>query len=229
MLEIIYHTASIKKDTKTFLELLKTDVETIELDFVLTKDFVPIWTHKKRINFKCIGNIESKNKLLKNYLTLKDIIKLNNSKKKLLLDFKYINKKILNEKNIKKILSDINQNDNIMIQSINIDFIKYLMIINDYKNIKKGLIINYFTSYFINEKNIVGIKNIDFISLASELWEVKGGSFLKKSEKLFPKAKKYAWTWDAIYKEHMVRLENYKNKKADGIITSTPEKVKNII
>ena len=229
MIDIIYHTASTKKDYDNFHKLLNEDINTIELDFVLTKDLVPIWSHNKRVKMNSINSINSDNKLLKKYLTLSDILDITNYKKELLLDFKYIDKKIIGNSSFDKTLDYIARQDNIMIQSTNKDLIKYIIENKEYSSLKKGLIINYFTSYFFNHNNIGPLENIDFISLASELWELKRRNFLNECNICFPKAKKYAWIWDALYKETPKKLNNFIEKGADGIITNKPEEVKRLI
>ena len=229
MIDIIYHTASTKKDYDNFHKLLNEDINTIELDFVLTKDLVPIWSHNKKVKMISINSINSNDELLRKYLTLSDIFDITNHKKELLLDFKYIDKKILDNSSFDKILDYITSQDNCMIQSVNKDLIKYLIEKNGYNSIRKGLIINYFSSYYYNQNNIGSLENVDFISLASELWEIKRGNFLNNCNYFFPNAKKYAWVWDVLYKETPKKLSNFIEKGADGIITNKPEEVKRLI
>ena len=64
--------------------------------------------------------------------------------------------------------------------------------------------------------------------LASELyeWPIVGEDY-KLYRDLFLNSKQYAWTWDLVYKETDKRLNNYIDKKVDGIITLAPELILN--
>lgn len=224
MPEIIYHTANETNNEKNYLNILDKDTDYIELDIVFTKDLEPIWTH----DMLPTKLLNSDNNQLKNNLSLYDIIDLTGYKKELLLDFKYIDNSIIREEKLKKVLDYINEYDEVMIQSTNKDFINYL-ITKKYPNINKGLIINYFSSFGINKNNIGNLKNVDFISLASEIWELYRGDFLNKTKQIFPNSKKYAWTWEMLYDESTKRLQNYIDKSADAIITNKIDEVKRLI
>ena len=44
-MEIILHTADISKNMKSLNSALSSNVNAVELDFVMTKDGIPVWTH----------------------------------------------------------------------------------------------------------------------------------------------------------------------------------------
>lgn len=218
-MEIIYHTADINKDITSLKTVLDSGIETVELDFVMTRDGIPIWAH----NMFPTSLLNSKN-IKNDQLTLFDILDINNHRCKLMLDFKLIPKHILNSSNFSKLLELLNKYDELQIQSLDLSFLKKLKEGN-YSNIEIGFIINVLTKWHID--NIKKLQNLDFMSISSELWEEKNGAFIEKSKELYANIKKYAWTW-ATRIEDEYRIDNFINKKADGIITGVPAYVKTL-
>lgn len=229
-MEVIAHTAIIKKDKEGLTALLENNLYTkIELDFVLTKDYIPVWSHDTKIDGL---NIKDKSaKELKFLLTLDEVLEIVNNKKKLLIEIKFPRKdKEFNCKMI-EILKKINNIKDIQIQSFDPIFITELLKHRElFPDIEIGLIINFFKTFNYRKKDITKLKDIDFISLSSELFEfpIVGKDYLIY-RKLFSHAKEYAWTWDAVYKDREKRIKNYIECGADGIITLNPQLVKRII
>lgn len=223
MVEIIYHTAEISKDILSLEELFDSGTSDIELDFVFTKDHKPIWTH----NLITTQLLDSSADRFKNSLSLFDVLDINNHRCRLLLDIKMVPRKILNSDDYIKLLSIINDYDEIKIQSLDLRFLHMLRNSN-FNNIEIGFIINVLTKWFINNYNRKIIPDIDFLAISSELWEKKDGKYIEKCNELYPKFKKYAWTWSTRV-ESEDRINNFIEKEADGIITSNPEFVKSLI
>ena len=217
-MEIIYHTADMNKDILTLENVFHSGIQTVELDFVMSKDGIPVWTH----NILPTQVLNYNSKTIKDYLTLYDVLDLNNHRCKLMLDLKYISKNILNSKEFSKLLNYLNQYDDIQIQSLDLSLINKI----DYSNIEVGLIINVLSKWYINNK--MKLPDLDFMSISSELWERKNGIFIEKCNELYPKVKKYGWTW-STREEDEDRINNFINKEADGIITSNPKLVKQLI
>lgn len=214
-MEIILHTADISKDTKSLEKVLNTEATSVEFDFVMTTDGVPVWTHKLFPTQLC--DYDSCK------LTLYEVLEMNNHKHKLMLDFKYIPKHILKSNEFNKLLEYLNKYDEIQIQSLDLSFIKKLKESN-YSNFEIGLIINVLSKKLINNK----LPNLDFIAISSELWERRNGLYLDKCNTLYPEIKKYAWTW-STREETEERINNFIDKNADGIITDNPVLVKRLI
>jgi len=222
-MEIIYHTADIDKDLKTLEKILNSGLETVELDFVMTKDAVPVWSH----DLYPTQVLEYSSPKLNGTLTLYDILEINNHRCKLMLDIKYVPQSILNSKSFMKLLYTLNQYDEMQIQSLDLNFLNGL-IEGNYSNIEKGLIVNVITRSLINVFKVSKIKELDFLALSSELWERNDGKFIEQCVSLYPDIKKYGWIW-ARRTETEEKIQNFINKNADGIITENPEFVKSII
>lgn len=222
-MEIIYHTADIDKDIKSLEKVLNSGLETVELDFVMTKDAIPVWTH----DLYPTQILKYSSPKLKGTLTLYDILEINNHRCKLMLDIKYVPQSILNSRNFIKLLNTLNQYDEMQIQSLDLNFLNRL-IEGNYSNIEKGLIVNVITRSLINVFKVSKIKELDFLALSSELWERNDGKFLEQCVNLYPNIKKYGWTW-ARRIETEETIQNFINKNADGIMTENPEFVKSMI
>ena len=220
-MDLILHTADIDKDVKSLEKVLSSDVKTVELDFVMTKDAVPVWTHSilptQLYNYKSAKNNEM--------LTLFDVLDINNHRKKLMLDMKYIPGYILYSDEFNKLLEYLNLYDEMQIQSLDLTLIKKLKD-GSYSNFEIGFIINVLSKGFVN--NIRKLPNIDFMAVSSELWEKNDGSYINKCKKLYPDVKKYAWTW-ATREETEERINNFINKEANGIITAKPSFVRSLM
>ena len=220
-MEIILHTADISKNIKSLNSALSSNVNAVELDFVMTKDGIPVWTHD--IFPTQLHNYESSKN--KDMLTLYDVLDINNHRVKLMLDLKYIPSPILKSTKFKKLLEYLSSYDEMQIQSLDLNFIKMLKEYN-YPNIEIGFIINVLSQGFIN--NVKKLNNIDFMAISSELWEKHCGSYIEKCKSLYPNIKKYAWTW-ATREETEERIKNFLDKNTDGIITEKPSFVRTLI
>lgn len=223
IMEVIYHTSDVDKDISSLENVLNSGISTIELDFVMSNDGVPIWTHDI-LPTQFLNSTSSK---LKNQLTLFDILDINNHRCKLMLDIKYIPSKILNSIDFSKLLNFLNDYDEMQIQSLSLTFLNRL-IYGNYPNLEIGLIVNVLTKWYINSMKIPRLSNLDFMALSSELWERREGMFLDNCIQLYPNVKKYAWTWSTRI-ENEDRINNFLDKNADGIITSEPKLVKSLI
>lgn len=225
-MELIYHTADTEKNLLSLVKLFDSDLETIELDFVLSKDGVPVWTHDiYPTTFQ-----DSTSDSLKDCFTIYDVLNLNDKHHKLMLDFKYIPKKYLNSDSFNKLLQHLNNYDisgGMQIHTLDLAFLEKLAN-GIHPNLEPGLIINFLSKGFINNLHIPRIPNIEFMSISSELWERYNGSYIKKCDSLYPNIKKYAWTWDTRIEDED-RINNFINKGADGIITGSPNLVKRLI
>lgn len=220
-MEIIYHTAEIVKNILELEHTLSSGVPTVELDFVMSSDGVPIWTHNILPNqFKDSGFAREKDQL-----TLFDVLDLNNHRCKLMLDFKYIPKRIQDSIKFYELLGSLNKYDEMQIQSLDLSLVERLKN-SSYSNIETGLIINVLTKGYINKKK--KLPDVDFLSISSELWEKRNGAYIEKCSNLYPNTKKYAWTWSTRIEDEE-RINNFIDKNADGIITSNPKLVKTLI
>lgn len=217
-MEIIYHTADIKKDILTLENVFHSGIQTVELDFVMSKDGIPVWTH----DILPTQLLDSSSPRVREQLSIYDVLDLNNHRCKLILDFKYIPKSILNSTEFSKLLDHLKQYDGIKIQSIDLSLIRKLSEENNF-NFELGFIINVLTKH-----NIRNLSDLDFLSISSELWEKKNGIYIDKCNFMYPETKKYAWTW-STREEDEDRINNFINKNADGIITSSPKLVKRLI
>lgn len=229
-MEIIAHTATIPKNIKSLTTLLENDYYSkIELDFVLTKDYIPIWSHNTKVD-----GINIKNKCaneLGSLITLDKVLEIVNNKKRILIEIKSPRKDDEFYYKIIEILKKLNDIKNIQIQSFDpIFIIELLKHRQSFPNIEIGLIVNSFKTFNYRNKDITKLKTIDFISLSSGLFElpIVGKDYLIYRD-LFPHAKQYAWTWDALYKESEKRIDNYVRCMEDGIITLNPQLVKKVI
>lgn len=227
-MELIYHTADVRKDLPSIVRLFDSDIETIELDFVLSKDGIPIWTHDV---FPTTFQKSTSNNL-KDSLKLYEILDINNKKHKLMLDMKYIPRQFLYSDTFNKLLQHLNNYDSsggIQIQTLDLALLE--KIANGiYPNIETGLIINCLSKGFINGLHIPRIPSIKFMAISSELWERNKGAYINKCNQLYPDAEKYAWTWDVETRpETDERINNFLDKGASKIITGNPEKTKKLV
>lgn len=86
-MEVIAHTATIQKNKDSLNTLLKNDLyEKLELDFVLTSDYIPVWSHDIKVNGLNIK--DSSAKQLNFLLTLDEVLQIVNNKKKILIEIK---------------------------------------------------------------------------------------------------------------------------------------------
>ena len=160
-MELIYHTAELNKDVRELENLFNSGLETIELDFVLTRDGVPIWTH----DIFPTQLLKSTNKKLNNTLSLHDVLEINNHRAKLMLDIKCIQPNLLNSNKLNKLLNMLNQYDEMQIQSLDLNFLSKL-VEGNYSNIEKGLIVNVITRNLIDLFRLSKIGNLDFLALS---------------------------------------------------------------
>lgn len=228
-MNIIGHTSHLNNNKNALQHfLIANPCNTIEMDFRLTRDNVLVWTHDRLVNGKDVCRSEYKELGL---LTLDDVLEILNGDIALLLHLKGVNG--VKRKNFDKLLRTIEILKEYPfiseIESINPDLIKmFLSYQEEISYMDIGLIINLFTTFKYRKGNISGLEKVDFVSLASELWEHKGQDDYKRYRKLFPDARKYAWTWEKIYQENDTRIKNYMAKGADGIITSDTSLVRTL-
>lgn len=220
-MELILHTADINKDALSLEKALCSDVDTVELDFVMTKDAIPVWTH----NLFPTSLYKFHSQKNQDMLTLFEVLDINNHRKKLMLDIKYIPGYIMQSEDFKKLFNYLNSYDEMQIQSLDLNLIKNLKSLN-YSNFEIGFIINVLSKGFVNK--FQNLPNIDFMAISSELWEKNSGSYVSKCNSLYPNVKKYAWTW-STRDETEKRIINFINNNADGIITSDPSFVRSLI
>ncbi len=231
-MEIIGHTSFLNKTSSSLNHyLISSSCSNLEMDFVLTKDGKLVWTHRPTFDGKFVSKTEYKN--LSGLLTLEEVLEILNANINLLIEIKYFNSHNSNKlESLLKALEILKSyNGSISLQSFNQQLIaKLLSHKEEIPCDEIGLIINLFKAHKYKKDNIALIANIDFVSLASELWEWQK---LKQNNEyfrdLFPDAKEYAWTWDALYKENDKRIKNYIAKEADGIITTEPSLVRSLI
>ena len=219
-MELIYHTAGMTKTLVSLDRLFNSDLSTIELDLVCTRDGELVWEH----DLLPTEILSSKSERIKDKLTLEDILDINDHRHKLMLDIKHVPRHILYSKDFEKVLEHLNSYDEMQMQSLDLGFLSRL---DKYKNIEPGLILNVISRGFINRLGVPEIPNLGFFALSSELWEEKDGIYIAKCDVLYPNVKKYAWTWDKR-DEDEERIQNFINK-ADGIITSKPKLVISMI
>ena len=216
-LDVIHHTATIKNDEHSLQKVLSTSpADCIELDFILSKDAELFWSHNLLLQYYSSAYFRKNN-----YLTLSDVLELNNHRKKLLLDIKYIANNITLLATIAKQLVFISDHDEILIESLDFRFLDYLLS-RQYANVEIGLIINVLSKRFaISPKTVKKFSNLNFLSISSELWERNHSQYIIRSNVLYPNAKKYAWTWSRRA-ETPQRINNFIQLEADGIITDRP-------
>ena len=219
-MDVIYHTAHVEKNTETLEELFNSGVP-VELDFVTTRDGVPIWTHDI-LPTQLLSSTSSK---LKNSLELIDILDINNHRCPLMLDIKYVPKYILKSDSFQKLLKLLSEYGDIQIESLNLAFLRELA---EHHRFEIGLIVNVLDRMWINSAQIPDLSRIDFFALSSELWEQRNGSYIDKCRKIYPDTKLYAWTW-AKKEETEERIKNFIDMEANGIITGNPTLVKTIL
>lgn len=219
--ETILHTAGVNKDMKSLNSLLSSNTDTVELDFVMTRDGIPVWTHG--LFPTQFNNFDSKTN--RDMLTLYDVLDINNHRRKLMLDLKYIPGYILKSSKFNKLIEYLNSYDKMLIQSLDLNLLQKLKEYN-YSNFEIGFIINVLSKGFID--SIKKISNLDFMAISSELWEKNNGAFIEKCKTLYPNIKKYAWTW-ATREETEDRINNFIDKGANGIITDKPSFVRALI
>lgn len=232
--EVIHHTAGTQKNMIGLLPILNSKAETIELDFVFTRDGIPVWTHNVfPTQLQKYASIESKElKLSKKALTLYRVLDIINKNHKVMLDIKYVPRDLLKSDSFKKLLEYLNNYDKsggIQIQTLDLGLLQKLSD-SGFSNIEPGLIINVLSKNYINKSSI---PRIDFMSISSELWERNDGIYIDKCSKLFKDVKLYAWTWDVPDKlpseikreETLERVQNFIDMGADGIITGNPNMV----
>ena len=220
-MKLIYHTAGMTKTLVSLDRLFNSGLSTIELDLTSTLDGELVWEH----DVLPTQMLKSTASSIRDKLTLQDILDINNHRCKLMLDIKCVPRHILHSRGFEKVLEHLNSYDEIQIQSLDLGFLSRL---DKYKNIEPGLILNVISRGFINRLGVPEIPNLGFFAMSSELWEEKDGIYVTKCDVLYPNVKKYAWTWDKR-DEDKERIQNFIDKKADGIITSNPKLVKSII
>ncbi len=235
--EVIHHTAETQKNMMGLLPILNSKAETIELDFVFTRDGIPVWTHNVfPTQLQKYESIESKElKLSKKALTLYRVLDIINKNHKVMLDIKYVPRDLLKSDSFKKLLEYLNNYDKsggIQIQTLDLGLLQKLSD-SGFSNIEPGLIINVLSKNYINKSSI---PRIDFMSISSELWERNSGKYIKdcNDKELFKDVKLYAWTWDVSKRFQSIipsrpeteeRIQNFIDMGADGIITGNPNMV----
>lgn len=228
-MDIIGHTATLNKNKGALNHFLITNgCDMLEMDFVLTMDNILVWSHDSLVDGKLIR--KSKYKDIKQLLTLEEVLEILDGEVDLLLDLKWIDKKIPIEELLMALEISFKYSRDISIQSVNQNLVRILLTYKFDKHISIGLVVNLFKTFIYRKGNILGLEKIDFLSLSSELWESSlVGEDYKIYRELFPRALEYAWTWDSVYTENEIRIKNYINKKADGIITSDVPLVRTLI
>jgi glycerophosphoryl diester phosphodiesterase len=221
--KIIYHTAGMPKNLVSLDRLVNSGFSTVELDFTSTIDGKFVWEH----DILPTSILSSKTKSIRERLSLEDVLDINRHRSKLMLDIKYVPRHILYSKDFEKLLEHLNSYDEMQIQSLDLGFLSKLAD-KKYKNIEPGLILNVITRGCINELGIPRIPDIGFMAISNELWEEKDGIYIVKCNEKYPDVKKYAWTWDRRIEDEE-RIQNFLDKGADGIITSSPKLVKSVL
>lgn len=228
-MEIIGHTASLNKTIQALTHyLISNPCDKIEMDFALTKDNVLMWTHDMIVDGRFVT--KSNYRDIKGLISLEEVLEVLDGNVDLLLEIKCLGTTI-NIGNLLKALEILKFHyGSTSIQSFNQNLVKLLLKYrSDLPCADIGLIINLFKTFRYRNGNINGLENLDFVSLASELWEWnKVGEDYKRYRELFPHALEYAWTWDSVYSENEIRIKNYMVKKADGIITREPAFVRSL-
>ncbi len=222
-MELIYHTSDMVKSLVSLDRLFSSGFSTVELDFTSTVDGKFVWEH----DVLPTSILSSKTKSIRERLSLEDVLDINNHRRKLMLDIKYVPRHILYSKDFEKLLEHLNSYDDMQIQSLDLGFLSKLAD-KKYKNLEPGLILNVITRNYINRLGIPEIPSIGFMAISSELWEEKDGIYIDKCNSLYPDIKKYAWTWDRRIEDEE-RIQNFLDKGADGIITSSPKLVKSVL
>lgn len=188
-----------------FKQLLEEPSDEIELDFVIDECGTPIWSHSP---FK------------PDNLSIYDIININNHKKRLLIEFKYFTSRSLDELQLNGLLTYLSKQDDIDIQSFNYNLVRYIVDNKDkFPNIEIGLIINFFNRKYANQD----LSDLDFASVTYELCNYKGYYDMIKG------VKKYLWLWDTLYPENEKRIQDFINKKPDGVIVNDVNYAKRLI
>lgn len=219
-MDIVYHTAHVDKNEKTLEELFNSGVP-VELDFVMTRDGVPIWTH----DILPTQLLSSSSPKFNDNLTLMEVLEINNKRCPLMLDIKYVPKYILMSKKFKEVLGMLSEHGGIQIESLDPNFLRELA--ENYR-FEVGLIVNVLNRLWINRAQIPDLSRMDYFALSSELWEQNNGNYIDRCRKIYPDTKLYAWTW-VIREETEERIKNFIDKEADGIITGNPTLVKTIL
>lgn len=240
-MEIISHRGSLdgkaEMVTKKHLrKLVKSDyVDTIELDFQTAKDLEMVCSHSKIYHGHLISDTPSSRLRSDGILTLEEILEEINGQKGLIIDFKDVQAPYLQFLvELSDILESYGYSDALKLQSFKQDLIETLLTLrNDdyFSDVEIGLIINLFKTFSLrNGEGKDKFKNVDFLSLSSELyeWPFVGNDYLRYDD-LYSNAKQYAWTWSPPYHEHDQRIENYIASGVDGIITNNPAHVKKLV
>lgn len=229
-MEIIGHTSEINK-TKNALQhyLIAHPFDTLEMDFMLTRDNVLVWSHDYKVNGVYIP--KSNYGDLGDVATLEDVLEVLNNEYNLMLDIKWgLNS---TKKDVQRLLTCLEilkkYKEAISIGSFNSDLIKKLLEMRkEIEYAYLGIIINLFTNLkFKRIGSLKGLENIEFVSLASELWEYFDS--YKYYRETFPEARLYAWTWEFLYRETEARLKGYVDKGADGVLVKEPYALKRIM
>ena len=228
-MDIIGHTAQISKNKQSLKKFLACGCDTLEMDFVLTKDNVLIWSHNPIFNNKFIN--KSRYYEVNQLMTLEDILELINGDINLILDLKWLDRNLCFDDLLRALEIILRYPAFVSVQSFNQDLIKRLLFYRkEVPFVNIGLVVNLFKTFIYRKGNIFGLENLDFLSLSSELWEwpLVGEDYLVY-RRLFPKASLYAWTWDSVYSENESRMRNFISKNADGIITADIPLVRKLI
>ena len=229
-MEIIGHTASLDK-TKGALKhyLISHPFDAVEMDFILTQDNVLVWSHDYKKNGVIVP--KSTYKDLGEIVTLEEVLEVLDKDIHIMLDIKWgLNS---NKKDLERLLECLEIlkkfKGAVSVASFNSGLIKKLLEYrNDIEYAYLGLIINLFnTLKYHNRRNIKCLEKIEFVSLASELWEYL--EEYKRYREIFPEAKVYAWIWDKLYSESEARLQCFVDKGVDGVLVSEPYVLKRIL
>lgn len=192
----------------------------IEVDLNITSDGKFVCVHNPSISGKKIHDT--------NYFTLKkenpeilmieEVFEIVNNKKKLLLDIK--NYGADRFKIVSSLVNKICSNDDVLIESFDLDLLKE---IKDKIDVKYIILANLFSNY----KKIINheiYKDSFGVALASELFTFTNG-YKNYLDALSSDKKMYAWTWTLIYKETEELFKTFINKGCDGIITDQVNKL----
>lgn len=233
-MDIIAHTASVVPSRRSLVLLKYHPIYTkIELDFHFTKDGELIWSHSNHMDGHLIANTNYRE--FSNVFTLEDVLEVLENSKEILVELK--NYPVFLQKQgclLLKSLSSLKYCERqVEIESFNEYLIATLLELQKSKeleSIELGLIINLFKSFKYRKCFPKECRDISFVALSNELfeWPMVGNDY-QLYRKILPHVKEYAWSWDALYKETPRRIENYIAKEVDGIITSKPFLVRELL
>lgn len=233
-MDIIAHTASVFPSRRSLVLLKYHPIYTkIELDFHFTKDGELICSHSNHMDGHLIANTNYRD--FRYVFTLEDVLEILGNSKDLLIELK--NYPVFLQKRgclLLKALAGLKYCEKqVEIESFNEHLIATLLELQkneELASIKLGLIINLFKTFKYRKCFPKECRDVSFVALSNELfeWPIVNGDYQIYRE-ILPHVKEYAWSWDALYKETSRRIENYIVKGVDGIATSNPFLVRELL